>query len=266
MIKIVNEKCIGCGLCAQDCPAGNLLVTEGKASVRGACMECGHCFAVCPAGAVEVTGYPTDGIVEFEGRKPFIDGDTLLDFIKSRRSIRNFQDKKIERETWSKVLEAGRFTATAVNRQDVNYVVVQDDMETVKKHVWDGFHAVLAGMKKLQGENDPFVQRLQAMCDIHEKNPERDPLFFNTPSLLVITSSSVLNGGLAASNIELMANAEGLGVLYSGFIQRALNANEAACQYLGIRKEEICACLLVGYPNVKYQRSVPRKEVNIQWK
>lgn len=266
MVEIVSEKCVGCGLCMQDCPAKNLSVADGKANVRGACMECGHCFAVCPVGAVQITDYPSDGIVEFKENGPLVNSDTLLNFIKSRRSIRNFQNKKIEKETWSRVLEAGRFTATAANRQDVKYTVIQDELQTVKEYVWDGFAAMINAMRKTQGNDSPFVKQLQSMCDVHKNTPDIDPLFFNAPSLLIITSASPLNGGLASSNIELMANAEGLGVLYSGFIQGALGANEAACKYLGIDKKQICACMLAGYPNVKYQRSVPRKETNIQWR
>ena len=37
------------------------------------------------------------------------------------------------------VLEAGRFTASAANNQDVKYIVIQEELETVKKYVWDGF-------------------------------------------------------------------------------------------------------------------------------
>lgn len=265
MVEILSDKCVGCGLCAQDCPAMNLAVTDGKASVQGPCMECGHCFAVCPKGAVRVSDYPTDGVIELENEVSAISGESLLNLIKSRRSIRNFKPRKIETEVWEQVLEAGRFTATAVNRQDVTYTVVQEELETVKTYAWDGFSNLLNGMREAQGDN-PLVLKLQSMCDIHQKQPDKDPLFFNAPALLIITSSSMLNGGLASSNIELMANTQGLGVLYSGFIQRALVASEAACQYLGIQKEQICSCMLVGYPNVTYHRSAPRKHTSIQWR
>lgn len=266
MVEIVKEKCIGCGLCVQDCLAKNLAVEKGKAAVRGACLECGHCFAVCPAKAVCISGYPSDGIVEFENGVHNVSGDEFLRLVKSRRSIRNYQERCISKETWTKILEAGRFTATAANRQDVKYVVVQDELETVKKFVWTGFAAMTEQMKRVQGEADPFVQKLQGMNAVYQTSPQKDPLFFNAPSLLVITSESSLNGGLAASNIELMAHAEGLGVLYSGFIQRGLAASDEGCDYLGIDKTKICACMLAGYPNVKYQRSVPRKTAEIQWK
>lgn len=30
--------------------------------------------------------------------------------------------------------------------------------------------------------------------------------------------------------------------------------------------KEIVTCMVIGYPNVKYSRTVPRKDVNILWK
>ena len=177
MVEIVKEKCIGCGLCAKDCPAKNLTVQDDKATVQGNCMECGHCFAICPAKAVSISDYPSDGIVEFRNEAPSVGSDEFLNFIKSRRSIRNFQEKQIDKEIWAKVLEAGRFTATGANIQDVKYVVVQDELETVKKYVWNGFSAMIDQMKKLQGETNPFVQKLQAMQDACLAFPQNDPLF-----------------------------------------------------------------------------------------
>lgn len=266
MVEISKQKCIGCGLCVQDCPMRNLSLADGKAKVRGNCMECGHCFAVCPSHAVQITGCPSDGVIGLNQERLSVDGDSLLELIKSRRSIRNFQAKGISRETWSKVLEAGRFTASAANKQDVKYTVVQDELGNVKKRLWSGLKEMLCTMKTAHGESNPLLEQFQAMCDMHEKYPENDPLFFHAPAVLIITSAVPLNGGLACSNIELMAHAEGLGVLISGFIQTILGRNEELCNYLHIEKEKICACLLVGYPAVRYQRSVPRNKTDIQWR
>ena len=43
MIQIDKERCIGCGLCAQDCIAANIRVENGKAVVLQGCLTCGHC-------------------------------------------------------------------------------------------------------------------------------------------------------------------------------------------------------------------------------
>lgn len=266
MVEIMKELCIGCGVCVRECPVRNLTMENEKASVKRSCMECGHCFAICPKKAISIPDYPADGIIEFENQTSPVSGDEFLRLIKSRRSIRDYQEKNIAKETWEKILEAGRFTATGGNGQDLKYVVVQDDLETIKNYVWDGFAALIEQLKKSKGSTNSLVRQLRSMNAAHLASRQDDRLFFNAPSLLVITSSFPLDGGLAASNIELMAHAEGLGVLFSGFIQRALALSEDGCNYLGIEKTQICACMLLGYPNVTYRRTVPRKAAQITWK
>lgn len=266
MVEIMKELCIGCGACVRECPVRNLTMENEKASVKRSCMECGHCFAICPPKAINISDYPSDGIIEFVNQTSPVNGEEFLRLIKSRRSIRDYQEKRIAKETWEKILEAGRFTATSGNGQDLKYVVVQDNLETVKNYVWDGFAALIEQLKKSKGSTSPLVRQLRSMNAAHLASWRDDRLFFNAPSLLVITSAFPLDGGLAASNIELMAHAEGLGVLFSGFIQRALALSEDGCNYLGIEKAQICACMLLGYPNITYRRSVPRKATQITWK
>ncbi len=52
----IGEKCIGCTICAQKCPAKAIPVTpyEKHAIDQTLCIRCGTCGQVCPAGAVEV--------------------------------------------------------------------------------------------------------------------------------------------------------------------------------------------------------------------
>jgi len=52
-----EEKCTGCGRCAEVCPHGVFEITEKKAQIidRDSCMECGACVMNCPAGAIEVS-------------------------------------------------------------------------------------------------------------------------------------------------------------------------------------------------------------------
>lgn len=49
--------------------------------------------------------------------------------------------------------------------------------------------------------------------------------FFNAPIVIVILAKNKTNGILAAQNMELVAEANHLGVLFSGFFTMAANAS-----------------------------------------
>lgn len=56
IIRIDEEKCDGCGLCAQGCPEGALQMIDGKARLVSeiTCDGLGACVGDCPQGAITV--------------------------------------------------------------------------------------------------------------------------------------------------------------------------------------------------------------------
>ena len=58
--------------------------------------------------------------------------EDFLDFIKARRTIRNFQDKIISNKEIEMILEAGRWTPSASNRQPWEFIVIKNQ-EILKK-------------------------------------------------------------------------------------------------------------------------------------
>ncbi|MCL6559761.1 MAG: 4Fe-4S binding protein [Firmicutes bacterium] len=51
-----EAKCEGCGECVEACPAGILILEDGKVKVTDetACLGCETCVTVCPTGAVTI--------------------------------------------------------------------------------------------------------------------------------------------------------------------------------------------------------------------
>ena len=76
--------------------------------------------------------------------------------------------------------------------------------------------------------------------------------FFNAPEVIVIASSSSINGALAAQNMEFAAEANGLGVLYSGFFTMAANSSRKIKKILDLPKgKKVITTLVLGYPQVQ---------------
>ena len=98
MVNIDNEKCIGCGLCVSDCVADNIVIENGKATLINSCLQCGHCVSICPMNAVTIPDYDMNDVEDFDEKRFGFDIDNLMHTIKQRRSIRQFEDKKIEQE------------------------------------------------------------------------------------------------------------------------------------------------------------------------
>ncbi|WP_047382561.1 nitroreductase family protein [Cetobacterium sp. ZWU0022] len=271
MFKVNTEKCIGCELCTKDCFVKDIEMVEGKAEIKNVrCFKCGHCIAVCPVAAISTDEYDMNDVVEYDKDSFTIDPDNLLNFIRFERTIRHFKNQDLENEKILKIIEAGRFTQTASNAQNVNYVVVKDSIQDVRRITLETLKAM--GHYILENSTNPLYKRYAAMwIKMHDDfitNPDgEDNLFFKAPVLIMVTSEHALNAGLASANMKLMIDALGLGTVFSGFLVRAAEENPAIKEFLGIEKSQnLVACMVVGYPNVKYRRTTPRKKPNIIWK
>lgn len=272
MMKIDIEKCIGCGQCIKDCFPMDIEMVDGKAKINNkVCIKCGHCIAVCPKGAVSIDEYSMQDVKEYDKESFSIDADTLLNFIKFRRTIRQFKNKEVEEEKIAKIIEAGRFTQTGSNMQDVSYIVVREGLAQLKDLTFESMKTM--GEYVLNNHTPEtrlyrrYAKMWLKMYEEYKENPKNDKIFFNAPVVIVVTASSQVNGALASSNMELMVNALGLGTFFSGFFVRAAQENNEIKDFLEVkRRKEIVTCMILGYPDVKYLRTVPRKEADVNWK
>lgn len=252
-ILIDNEKCLGCCLCINDCPAGVLYLDNNKAAVRSnGCIECGHCFAVCPACAVSMNGY---NITECDiiGSMTAFDSEELLLAMKSRRTVRHFKSDPVEKEKLDMILEAGRYSPTAANSQSVAYTVLGSRQRKIE----DECVKLFRGGTKLAS---PFSQVV--------KNVKIDDNFFfkGAPLVIVVSGRDDVNAGLASSYMELMAESMGLGVLYSGFFVICSKLSPKIKSMLSLPKGyKVVSCMIIGYPNVEYKRIAPRKPLKVKY-
>lgn len=253
VIQIDPCKCIGCSLCVNDCSVKNISIIDNKAKINSQkCIKCGHCVAVCPKVAVSMTGFDEPPI-EFN-TQPIVDPKRLLEALRARRSIRQFKDKSVPIETLEKIIEAGRWTPTAKNSPSVSFLVLQDKKSQAEALAVRFFRFLL-----------PIAKLVYPAA----KGLEIDDNFFfkGAPLVVSILSKDKISASLAASNMALMAESCGLGVLYSGFFTMAANNSLSLRKALALeRKTNIVTTLVLGYPNVTYHRTVQKKPASVYFK
>jgi nitroreductase len=233
-------------------------------------MECGHCIAICPTNAAYLDDYDMSEVVEGSLFQTALDADALMRAIKGRRSVRQYTKQPVEPKKIHDILEAARFTPTAGNRQSVSYAVVEKYLPELKIIAMDSLLEL--GKKDL---NNPDISPMMALYakrflemhkKYHESNGQIDLLFFNAPVVIVAMSDRPVDAGMAASNMELMAYAQGLGALFVGFLVRAASNSQAVRDFLGVPEgQQVLLSMGVGYPNVDYLRSVPRRKAKVNY-
>lgn len=250
-ITIDDEKCVSCTLCVTDCP-NNYLFLENKkikTNTKG-CMECGHCYAICPQGAITMTNYTCneEKIVPMTE----IDSDILLNAMKSRRTIRQFKSIPVEDDKIHKILEAGRYSPTGANSQNISYTILGDKQEEAEAICVNLFRKA----KKL---GSPLLNYLKRI-DIDD-----DFFFKGAPLVIIVSSKRNVDAGLASSYMEIMAESLGLGVLYSGFFVACTKMSRKLRNLLKLEKGyNVVTCMVIGYPDINYQRIVPRNDLKVK--
>ena len=250
-ITIDCDKCIVCLKCVDDCPNSYLFLENDEihTSPKG-CMECGHCYAICPQGAITMTNYYF--IDEAVVLMSEIDSETLLNAMKSRRTIRKFKPDLVEDEKIEKILEAGRYSPTGANKQMISYTILGSKQKEAEEICLNLFRKG----KKFGSVFASYLKRIEI---------DDDFFFKGAPLVIVVASKSTVDGGLASSYMEIMAESLGLGVLYSGFFVMCSKMSRSLKKLLDLEKGyDVVTCMVIGYPDVKYQRIVPRKELKVK--
>ena len=259
MVEINPSLCTGCGLCAENC-AVHAIVKNGDGTYRcnkAWCFACGQCVAICPAGAPSMPGLeePVDyAPISFD-----LDPGILLNAMRFRRSIRRFTGEKVGRRELETLLDAGRCAPTSSNSQSIGFTVLDQEFETMRPKIWKAF------ARMAQDKGRKLLYRRYESYLAHPSQP--DTLFYGGNQMIVVTSETRPDGGLALANMELMAHALGLGALYCGFAARAIDGDPALREYFGITgKRNLDGCLIVGHTDLQFRRTAPRNPARAVWR
>lgn len=148
---------------------------------------------------------------------------SLMNLLKSRRSIRRYRPDPVPDEMVEQLLEAGRWAPSASNRQPWQFIVIRD--ETIRKQVAQ--HAAYYFVRWAHVEEAPL---LIVLCGDARSRVYRQFLHEDI--------------GLAGAQIMLQAKALGLGTCWIGGLDRkAIAAILQVPEHL-----EVVGLLTVGFP------------------
>ncbi len=271
LLNINQEKCKQDGLCAAECPMG-IIRFEGKGSYpeitaesEAMCIRCGHCVAVCPHGALDHAEVPLAACTAIDKELAVSPGQAEQ-FLRSRRSVRRFKDKPVDKATLRHLIEIARYAPTAGNSQLVEWLVVDDRqrLQIISGLVIDWMRVLLADPKAMVMPYYPvLVKAWEAGID---------SVLRAAPCLIVAMAPGpmpirMVDLTLALSYLELAAPQYGLGTCWAGLLQGAMLANPSLKQEVGIPADyNFHYPMMIGYANVRYYRLPERKPPKIHWR
>jgi hypothetical protein len=140
------------------------------------------------------------------------------------------------------------------------FVVVQYELSKLKDMIWNGVETSAEQPGELSAQMVPALKNFAGM-----RAQGTDYLFRDAPAVIYVAAESAVDAALAAQNMEMAAVAQGLGMLYNGFLVFATNMNSVAREWLDIAEMPVQVCMLAGYPRVTYERTAPRKPADVRW-
>ena len=262
-LMIDAEKCVACGLCKQVCIRDNIEVGTVAVELGSNCFDCGQCSTLCPTGAIELTAYDgqDDRVESYDMSDIPVSYVDMLQFYKQRRSIRWFEEDKIPRETFLKLMEAAYYSPNRQNIQDVEFVVVDERLDEFMQLVYD----------IIRVKEDEFFRIKQLgdyLCD-ENRDCKRHPLLWEGHQLLLAFSQSQTDAVIAMTRVELMAYTLGLGGFHSLFIGMAEEIGHDKLMEFFPKidnNKHMFAAFVIGIPRVKYLRTRPHKEIVLTFK
>ena len=195
----------------------------------------------------------------------------IIENIKSRRSVRSFQERPISKEVIEKIVEAGKFAPSALNRQPWKFIVIDD-----KKVIEGLFKITKARIERIYKfafllrlfSKDLKDQRVINALNKTAKN-SHDTVFYKAPLLIFIANDTRFNKTttdchLAAQNMMLAAHSLGIGSCFVGrgqFIPKKLLQKKFSLPNF----YDIKVHIAFGYPK-EFPKTIPaRKEDTIKW-
>jgi nitroreductase/NAD-dependent dihydropyrimidine dehydrogenase PreA subunit len=287
--KIDQEKCKKCKLCIEVCP-NSIFGTNPNNEViiiperKSICFKCGHCMAICPAQAIFVDDLTYEHDL-FDLPENNVNYHELMNFLYSRRSVRNFKDTPVPKDILEKIVDSIAAAPFGCAPEKVHITVIdnreiissalpkisefydkitkwipnplirfmikhekgQETLNTLRHHVYP---IAKAGNYKLEN-GDRITRNTQALLIFHaEKGAEE-----HTNNSLIFATYTIL-----------AAHSLGLGAAMIGLVPAAINKVREVRKIFQIpENHEAIISVILGYPKYTFKRTIKRKPLPVKW-
>lgn len=289
-VQIDFKRCTACGLCVRVCKGGPLRIENGAVALDPShglgCFACGHCVAVCPQNCITVEGRDlrADDILDLpprEAKASFAQFEALL---RSRRSVREFQNKDVPRDVVEQILSAASTAPMGIPPSDVEVLVLHGrekvaefraDLLLAMKPMRRMFSApMLALWRPFLGKEvcDLFRTFLVPAIDMFlEKDRQGEDWFaYNAPLGMLFYGAPTTDAAdplIAATYAMLAAETLGLGSCILGFPAPLLKQNRKLKAKYGLSpKASLGTFLIFGYPALRFRHAIRRRFAGVHYR
>jgi nitroreductase len=182
----------------------------------------------------------------------------LMDVITNRRSVRDYMDAAIDRQTIERLVKAAAWAPSSMNLQPWSFAALlgRQQIEGYAKCAKDWLIPTLG-----QSSNEPSI--------LHTLEDPEYVLFYNAPALVIVLAKSsgtqaIEDCCLAAENLMLAARDEGLGTCWVGLARPWLDLPATKAELKIPKRYHVVAPIVVGHPKA-WPESHGRLIPQIQW-
>jgi nitroreductase/NAD-dependent dihydropyrimidine dehydrogenase PreA subunit len=272
IFAIDQSKCHQDGLCAAECPL-MLIQWEGKGSfpqaIPGAealCINCGHCAAVCPHGALSLGAMPLETMPALE-KTLKITPQQAEQFLRGRRSIRQYKPEPAPRETLQRLIDLARYAPSGHNIQPVQWLVLSgpEQIRVLAGHTADW-------MRYMLKENAAMAQMMHLDLVVARWDAGQDRILRDAPHVILAHApkaerTAPTAATIALTYLELAATTLGLGTCWAGYFGFAATVFPPLIKALALPEGHAAmGAMMVGYPKAKYFRLPERNQPAVTWR